>query len=497
MTNFGLLGVGSNWTGSTAFTSEPEIAVYLGPDNLGTEIITSQSIPVNFNNVPQGATKPLTFTIENFGSVDLDIDAIDIVGVDFMVPTSTPFSIAPGNTANFVVELTASVDGIANASIDITNTDPDEGAFIFPVTGTKGILVPKAYWTDETGTMDDQIDRSDLDGGNLENGYYSGFSVDIRGIDVDTKNNMVFWSTTDAELKCFRIADGPIAVTNTILSEAGASAQEFRGLAVDGEAGHVYWCDDENEQIRRINFDGTDPQVLINVNGPRDIALDIPGGKMYYVVLDGAPQLFRADLDGDPGSIELVYSSGSTRFDGVALDLVNRDVYWTESAGGVSRAGMGEMPPVNPQVVTFMPSEPEGIALDVENEMVYITDGTNNEIARVSFDGSGYEVIASTDVNNPQHISLDPRSVIPATVIYVNAGAGGANNGTSWTDAFQDLQDALAIAGPGDQVWVAQGIYRPSNSDRNISFDLANSVEVYGGFAGAKQIYPKEMRIVM
>jgi hypothetical protein len=49
-----------------------------------------------------------------------------------------------------------------------------------------------------------------------------------------------------------------------------------------------------------------------------------------------------------------------------------------------------------------------------------------------------------------------------AKVIYVDGSAAGAGDGTSWGNAFPYLQDALAIAGPGDEVRVAQGIYRPN-----------------------------------
>ncbi len=73
------------------------------------------------------------------------------------------------------------------------------------------------------------------------------------------------------------------------------------------------------------------------------------------------------------------------------------------------------------------------------------------------------------------------------TILYVNGTAGGANNGTSWSDAFTDLQSALAAASSGKQIWVAAGTYKPTaDNNRTISFSLKNGVQVYGGFAGTE-----------
>ena len=43
--------------------------------------------------------------------------------------------------------------------------------------------------------------------------------------------------------------------------------------------------------------------------------------------------------------------------------------------------------------------------------------------------------------------------------IYVDMTASGADNGSSWSDAYTDLQDALGVALPGDQIWVADITY--------------------------------------
>jgi hypothetical protein len=77
--------------------------------------------------------------------------------------------------------------------------------------------------------------------------------------------------------------------------------------------------------------------------------------------------------------------------------------------------------------------------------------------------------------------------VFGATTIFVRSTASGANNGTSWTNAFTSLQSALSAAASGDEVWVAAGIYKPTaTADRTISFALKNGVGVYGGFAGTE-----------
>ncbi|TVR84370.1 MAG: hypothetical protein EA409_01145 [Saprospirales bacterium] len=71
-------------------------------------------------------------------------------------------------------------------------------------------------------------------------------------------------------------------------------------------------------------------------------------------------------------------------------------------------------------------------------------------------------------------------------IIYVNQQASGINDGTSWENAFVDLQSALGIAVEGDEIWVARGTYYPvsSGSDRNSRFIIPDGVSIFGGFSG-------------
>ncbi|MBL7214766.1 MAG: right-handed parallel beta-helix repeat-containing protein [Phycisphaerae bacterium] len=59
------------------------------------------------------------------------------------------------------------------------------------------------------------------------------------------------------------------------------------------------------------------------------------------------------------------------------------------------------------------------------------------------------------------------------------------NTGTSWEDAYSDLNDALARAekGCGSEIWVAGGVYQPGPTAGD-SFEVPDGIEIYGGFCG-------------
>ena len=72
-----------------------------------------------------------------------------------------------------------------------------------------------------------------------------------------------------------------------------------------------------------------------------------------------------------------------------------------------------------------------------------------------------------------------------ADIVYVDAEASGANSGASWSDAYTDLNNALTNAAVGDEIWVAEGSYKPG-ATRADTFQLRNNVALYGGFFGTE-----------
>jgi predicted outer membrane repeat protein len=101
-----------------------------------------------------------------------------------------------------------------------------------------------------------------------------------------------------------------------------------------------------------------------------------------------------------------------------------------------------------------------------------IDTGDNNSIPSdfVDLDNDG-------DTNEPTPFDLDGNPRImnyvvdmgtyefePPRILYVDGDASGANDGSSWPNAFNDLQSALAEAQSGDEIRVARGIYSPEGS---------------------------------
>src|SRR5512147_2853980 len=60
-------------------------------------------------------------------------------------------------------------------------------------------------------------------------------------------------------------------------------------------------------------------------------------------------------------------------------------------------------------------------------------------------------------------LALPMRSQAAGTIVYVDAGASGTGDGSSWANAYPSLADALAGAASGTEIWVAKGTYKPTS----------------------------------
>lgn len=109
------------------------------------------------------------------------------------------------------------------------------------------------------------------------------------------------------------------------------------------------------------------------------------------------------------------------------------------------------------------------------------------------------QVIAESDTSYDRWEERTAICCWGGDVIYVNRdarferiafygiiAASGYNNGTSWENAYRNLNDALERAGEGcsDEIWVAKATYYPGTDPTDDCFEVPDGVAVYGGFAG-------------
>ena len=127
----------------------------------------------------------------------------------------------------------------------------------------------------------------------------------------------------------------------------------------------------------------------------------------------------------------------------------------------------------------FLRLRPSSPAVDAGNNSL-VPDGITTDLA-------GDTRIQDGDDDNTATVNLGAYESTIAPPLYVDAGASGDDDGTSWANAYPSLTDALAAASDGDLVFVKAGTYKPtSGTDRAATFDIPAGVGVYGGFAGTE-----------
>ncbi|WP_298511994.1 choice-of-anchor Q domain-containing protein [uncultured Kordia sp.] len=145
---------------------------------------------------------------------------------------------------------------------------------------------------------------------------------------------------------------------------------------------------------------------------------------------------------------------------------------------------------VLPQTATF--DVAYGLSSQPFNSHTIVTDVNGNVFINNLDFSSEYTVRYRKKCTG--NITYNPASgwSFPATFrtkgpLFVNVNATGLNDGSSWTNAYTSLQDALATVNAGEEIWVASGTYKASTTDRTQSFTVnVDDVKLYGGFAGTE-----------
>jgi hypothetical protein len=136
--------------------------------------------------------------------------------------------------------------------------------------------------------------------------------------------------------------------------------------------GKMYWANaNVPERIQRANLDGTNVEDLVStgLDFPTDVALDVHGGKMYWVD-SGTNKVQRANLDGS--NVQDLVTTGLVTPRYIDLDLGARKMYWTDSdTDKIQRANLDGSGVED--VLTGLPN-PQGVAVVTRSGYPVATD---------------------------------------------------------------------------------------------------------------------------
>lgn len=195
-------------------------------------------------------------------------------------------------------------------------------------------------------------------------------------------------------------------VENTLLLQGSISNP--RHIEVDRKNQKVYWADPTLKKISRSNLDGSNFEDIITFSGTTQfegLAIDTINNKIYWRTFSNGIE--RADLDGQ--NQELI--SVSTGNGDIEIDPVNNAIFWTSQV----ELKKSNLDGSNETLLATLNNDfRSDLEIDITNQHLYFGDNNANTIFRINTDGTGLETVFSQTGFFPKGIALD----VPNNVLY-------------------------------------------------------------------------------
>jgi hypothetical protein len=233
------------------------------------------------------------------------------------------------------------------------------------------------------------------------------------GICIDPPNKQVYWTNMGEH---WEQNDGFIERINfdgtgrqLIIPKGGTTTAKQMQLDLENKL--IYWCDREGMRVMRSNLDGAAITALIVAGaGAQDqldernhcvgIAIDVENGYLYWTQKgppnSGTGRILRAGLEiphgEDPANrsdLEVLLKDLPEPID-LEINHRTRELFWTDrgdppEGNSLNRINMARWD--RDEILTTGLEEAIGLALDTENNRVFVTDLGGN-IYRSHLDGS-------------------------------------------------------------------------------------------------------------
>jgi DNA-binding beta-propeller fold protein YncE len=220
------------------------------------------------------------------------------------------------------------------------------------------------------------------------------------GIVVDVEAGHIYWTNMGIP----NLNDGSVERADfdgknrrTIVAKGATHTP--KQIILDSKGEKLYWCDREGMRVMRCNLDGSQLETLIEAGrGEADsrdqtrwcvgLAIDPNRGRIYWTQKGpdnaGLGRIFSANVEIPAGQTAATRTDIEIFFDGLPepidleIDQQHRVLYWTDRGdpprgNTVNRASIDNKP-AEPEIVVSHLMEGIGIALDVPNDRMFVTD---------------------------------------------------------------------------------------------------------------------------
>ncbi|MBA3483776.1 MAG: hypothetical protein H0T51_18385, partial [Pirellulales bacterium] len=270
----------------------------------------------------------------------------------------------------------------------------------------------------DDGVVDDDIAFSVLVGTvtSLDAEYNGLDPSDVAAVSTDHGyGGYAYWTDRSSDLiQRSGLGGGPVETLVDLKALYGGSPDQYnpRGMAIDMAGGKMYWVDHNAGRIQRANLDGSNVEIILSGFGNGTlvgIELDLAAGKMYWTNYS-AGQIQRANVDGT-GLENLV--TGQNGIWDVTLDTSAGKMYWSTWYGGVVVIHRANTDGSGAELLWTgaAASSPSGLALDTPASKMYWYDAVTRQILRSNLDGSDVQSAAdlsSIPLSRVHWINVDP-----------------------------------------------------------------------------------------
>ncbi|KAL3841911.1 hypothetical protein ACJMK2_020000 [Sinanodonta woodiana] len=346
-------------------------------------------------------------------------------------------------------------------------------------------LGKKLYWTDaETN----RIEVSNLDGTMRKVLYWQDLDQP-RAIALDPFQGMMFWTDWGEVPKIEGAGmDGNLASRSVLVDE---NIFWPNGLAIDYEDLKIYWADAKLSFIHSCNYDGSNRNVVVDKDLPHPFALTLYQDTIFWTDWQTTSIHSCNKLNG--GSRKVVHSNIYSPMD-IQVFAAERQKSGPNPCG-TNNGGCSHLCLMSPSKPNFSCACPTGVKLQADGKTcakgaenllllarrtdirrisldtpdytavilpfddvkhaiavdydpvegyVYWTDDELRNIRRAQLDGSGSEIIVSSEVDHPDGIAVD-----------------WIGRNLYWTDTGTDRIEVVRLNGTHRRVLISEGLDEP------------------------------------